>query len=139
MALMAMDNHASLHIEPEDTVVISARLIPGNERSVGHMINHLLRRGAYVLYEKNANVHVSGHGAQKDLKLMMNLVRPKFFVPMHGAYSNLAHHAELAETVGISPCAVNRHIDLAKKRCKPAHLIFVRMGDDAFNLIFIIG
>ncbi|MCZ6676211.1 MAG: ribonuclease J [Candidatus Poribacteria bacterium] len=103
MALMAMGDHASLHLEPEDTVVISARLIPGNERSVGHMINHMLRRGAHVLYEKNAHVHVSGHGAQEDLKLMMNLVRPKFFVPMHGEYSNLVHHAELAETVGISP------------------------------------
>ncbi len=103
MALMGMDNHAFLHIEPGDTVVISARLIPGNERSVRHMINHLLRRGARVFHERNANVHVSGHGAQEDLKLMMNLVRPKFFVPMHGEYSNLVQHAELAETIGIPP------------------------------------
>ena len=101
MALMAMDNHAFLKIEPGDTVVLSARIIPGNERSVGHMINHLLRRGARVFHERNAHVHVSGHGAQEDLKLMMNLVRPKFFVPMHGEYSNLVHHAELAEEIGI--------------------------------------
>jgi ribonuclease J len=67
------------------------------------MINHLLRRGARVFHERNANVHVSGHGAQEDLKLMMNLVRPKFFVPMHGEYSNLVQHAELAETIGIPP------------------------------------
>ena len=101
MALMAMDNHASLRIEPGDTVIISARIIPGNERSVGHIINHLLRRGAHVFHERNSNVHVSGHGAQEDLKLMMNLVRPEFFVPMHGEYSNLVHHADLAEAVGI--------------------------------------
>ena len=101
MALMAMNNHAFLNIEPQDTVVLSARIIPGNERSVGHMINHLLRRGARVLHERNANVHVSGHGAQEDLKLMINLVRPKFFVPMHGEYSHLVHHAELAEEIGI--------------------------------------
>ena len=101
MALMAMDNHAFLKIEPGDTVVLSARIIPGNERSVGHMINHLLRRGARVFHERNAHVHVSGHGAQEDLKLMINLVRPKFFVPMHGEYSNLVHHAELAEEIGI--------------------------------------
>jgi len=101
MALMAMNDHASLKIEPGDTVVISARLIPGNERSVGHMINHLLRRGAHVFHERNAHVHVSGHGAREDLKLMINLVRPKFFVPIHGEYSNLVHHAELAEAVGI--------------------------------------
>ena len=102
MALIAKDDHAFLHIEPGDTVMISARIIPGNELSVRHMINHLLRRGAHVLHERNANIHVSGHGAQEDLKLMMNLVRPKFFIPAHGEYSNLVQHAELAETVGIS-------------------------------------
>ena len=102
MALIAKDDHAFLHIEPGDTVMISARIIPGNELSVRHMINHLLRRGAHVLHERNANIHVSGHGAQEDLKLMMNLVRPKFFIPAHGEYSNLVQHAELAEEVGIS-------------------------------------
>ena len=102
MALIAKEDHAFLHIEPGDTVMISARIIPGNELSVRHMINHLLRRGAHVLHERNANIHVSGHGAQEDLKLMMNLVRPKFFIPAHGEYSNLVQHAELAEEVGIS-------------------------------------
>ncbi|MCH8290400.1 ribonuclease J [Candidatus Poribacteria bacterium] len=101
MSLMSMDNHAVLQIEPGDTVVLSARIIPGNERSVGHLINHLLRRGADVLHESNSNVHVSGHGAQEDLKLMINLVLPKFFVPMHGEYRHLVRHAELAESVGI--------------------------------------
>ena len=101
MSLMSMDNHAVLQIEPGDTVVLSARIIPGNERSVGHLINHLLRRGADVFHESNSNVHVSGHGAQEDLKLMINLVLPKFFVPMHGEYRHLVRHAELAESVGI--------------------------------------
>lgn len=110
MALIAKENHAFLHVEPGDTVMISARIIPGNEQSVRYMINHLLRRGAHVLHEKNANVHVSGHGAQEDLKLMLNLVRPKFFIPAHGEYSNLVQHAELAEEVGIPP----EHITVAE-------------------------
>ncbi len=101
MALMALDNHPFLKVEPNDTVVISARIIPGNEKSIGNVINHLLRRGANIFHEKNANVHVSGHGSSEDLKLMLNLLKPKFFVPIHGEYQNLVRHAELAESVGI--------------------------------------
>lgn len=101
MALMALDNHPFLKVEPNDTVVISARIIPGNEKSVGNVINHLLRRGAKIYHERNANVHVSGHGSSEDLKLMINLLQPKFFVPIHGEYQNLVCHAELAESVGI--------------------------------------
>ncbi len=101
MALMALDNHPFLKVEPNDTVVISARIIPGNEKSVGNVINHLLRRGAKIFHERNANVHVSGHGSSEDLKLMINLLQPKFFVPIHGEYQNLVRHAELAESVGI--------------------------------------
>ncbi len=101
MALIALDNHPFLNVEPNDTVVISARIIPGNERSVGHVINHLLRRGVNIFHERNANVHVSGHGSSEDLKLMLNLLRPKFFIPIHGEYQNLVRHAELAESVGI--------------------------------------
>ena len=101
MALIALDNHPFLNVEPNDTVVISARIIPGNDRSVGHVINHLLRRGVNIFHERNANVHVSGHGSSEDLKLMLNLLRPKFFIPIHGEYQNLVRHAELAESVGI--------------------------------------
>jgi ribonuclease J len=101
MALMALDNHPFLKVEPNDTVVISARMIPGNEKSIGNVVNHLLRRGANIFHEKNANVHVSGHGSSEDLKLMLNLLKPKFFVPIHGEYQNLVRHAELAESVGI--------------------------------------
>lgn len=102
MALMSLDTHPFLKVESGDTVVISARIIPGNEKSIGHVVNHLLKRGARIFHERNANVHVSGHGASEDLKLMLNLLHPKFFVPMHGEYQNLVRHAELAESVGIS-------------------------------------
>ncbi len=101
MALMSLDTHPFLKVESGDTVVISARIIPGNEKSIGHVVNHLLKRGARIFHERNANVHVSGHGASEDLKLMLNLLHPKFFVPMHGEYQNLVRHAELAESVGI--------------------------------------
>ena len=101
LALMALDNHPFLKVEPNDTVVISARIIPGNEKSIGNVVNHLLRRGAKIFHERNANVHVSGHGADEDLKLMLNLLQPKFFIPIHGEYQNLMRHAELAESVGI--------------------------------------
>lgn len=101
LALMALDNHPFLKVEPGDTVVISARIIPGNEKSIGNVVNHLLRRGAKIYHERNADVHVSGHGSSEDLKLMLNLLQPKFFMPMHGEYQNLMRHAELAESVGI--------------------------------------
>ncbi|MDE0554523.1 MAG: ribonuclease J [Candidatus Poribacteria bacterium] len=101
LALMALDDHAFLKVEPGDTVVMSARIIPGNEKSIGNVVNHLLRRGAKIYHERNANVHVSGHGASEDLKLMLNLLQPKFFMPMHGEYQNLMRHAELAESVGM--------------------------------------
>lgn len=101
LALMALDNHPFLKVEPGDTVVISARIIPGNEKAIGNVRNHLIRRGAKVYHERNADVHVSGHGSSEDLKLMLNLLQPKFFMPMHGEYQNLVRHAELAESVGI--------------------------------------
>ena len=101
MALMALDNHPFLKVEQGDTVVISARIIPGNEKAIGNIVNHLLRRGAKIYHERNSDVHVSGHGSSEDLKLMLNLLQPKFFMPMHGEYQNLVRHAELAESVGI--------------------------------------
>ena len=101
MSLMALDNHPFLKVEQGDTVVISARIIPGNEKAIGNVVNHLLRRGAKIYHERNANVHVSGHGSSEDLKLMLNLLKPKFFMPMHGEYQNLMRHAEIAESVGI--------------------------------------
>jgi len=98
MSRVAVDNHKSLSIEPGDCVAISARIIPGNEKAIYRMINHLARRGADVVYgSMNPPIHVSGHGSAEELRLVLNLVRPKYFVPIHGEYRQLAKHAQLAQ------------------------------------------
>jgi ribonuclease J len=102
LALMAAAEHKYVQVEPGDLVIISARVIPGHERTIGRVVNALLRRGAEVLYDDNAFVHVSGHASQEDLKLMLNLTRPRYFVPVHGEYRHLLGHARLAEGVGIA-------------------------------------
>jgi len=97
MSRVAVDNHKSLSIEKGDTVVLSSRIIPGNEKGIYRMINHVARRGADVIYgSMNPPVHVSGHGSAEELKLILNLVRPRYFVPVHGEYRQLAKHAALA-------------------------------------------
>jgi ribonuclease J len=97
LSRVAVDDHRHLSVEPGDTVVLSARIIPGNEKAIYRMINHLSRRGAEVWYgTMNPPVHVSGHASQEELKLMLNLVRPRFFVPIHGEYRQLARHVSLA-------------------------------------------
>jgi ribonuclease J len=103
LSRMAMGVDKSIKIKPGDTVVISARTIPGNERAIASTINDLFRLGAEVIYEQTSEVHVSGHASQEELKLMLNLVRPKFFVPVHGEYRHLVYHTRLAEMVGIRP------------------------------------
>jgi len=101
LALMAAGEHKYVQIAPGDLVIISARVIPGHERTIGRVVNALYRLGAEVLYEDNAFVHVSGHASQEDLKLMLNLARPRYFIPVHGEYRHLLGHARLAETVGL--------------------------------------
>jgi len=103
LALMAAGEHKYVRVERGDLVIISARVIPGNERTIGRVVNALYRLGAEVLYEANAFVHVSGHASQDDLKLMLALTRPRYFVPVHGEYRHLLGHARLAESVGIPP------------------------------------
>ena len=94
----AVGKHKHVVIEPEDTVAVSARLIPGNEKAIYRMIDHLCRRGANVLYgAMNPPIHVSGHASEEELKLVLNLLRPKYFVPVHGEYRQLARHITLAE------------------------------------------
>ena len=100
LALMAAAEHKSFAVEPGDLVIFSSRVIPGNERVIGRVINALLRRGAEVLWEDVAFVHVSGHASQEDLKQMLRLTRPRYFVPVHGEYRHLLQHARLAETMG---------------------------------------
>jgi ribonuclease J len=103
LALMAAAEHKYVQVEAGDLVIISARVIPGHERTIGRVVNALLRRGAEVLYDDNAFVHVSGHASQEDLKLMLNLTRPRYFIPVHGEYRHLLGHARLAERVGVAP------------------------------------
>jgi ribonuclease J len=98
---MAMSEHKKVEIVPGDTVLISATPIPGNEKFVARTIDHLFKQGANVIYEAISGVHVSGHASQEELKLMLNLIRPKFFVPVHGEYRHLIHHAQLAKQIGI--------------------------------------
>ena len=102
LSLLATGEHRAMQVQRGDLVIISARVIPGNERTIGRVINTLLRRGADVLYEDNAFVHVSGHASQEDLKLMLNLTRPRYFMPVHGEYRHLLGHARLAESVGLA-------------------------------------
>jgi len=98
---MAMSDHKKVEIIPGDTVIISATPIPGNEKMVARTIDYLYRQGAKVVYEASSGIHVSGHASQEELKLMHNLVRPKFFVPVHGEYRHLIKHAELAKELGM--------------------------------------
>ncbi len=101
LARMALGEHKQIEIVPGDTVIISARTIPGNERAVSHMIDNLYRLGAEVLTWDTADVHVSGHACEEELKLMLAVTRPRFFIPMHGTLRHLIHHARLAESVGV--------------------------------------
>jgi ribonuclease J len=99
MSRIAIDDHRFVKIGPGDTVVFSARAIPGNEKAIGRVFNHLAHRGAEVIYEGIKHVHVSGHGSEEELKLMLSLVRPKYFVPIHGEFRQLAQHAAVARRV----------------------------------------
>ncbi|NLX91255.1 MAG: ribonuclease J [Firmicutes bacterium] len=101
LARLANANHRKLEIIPGDTVVIAATPIPGNEKLVHRTIDNLFRRGAKVIYGGVSGVHVSGHGSREELKLMLNMLRPKYLIPVHGEYRHLIHHAALAETIGI--------------------------------------
>ncbi len=97
----AVDNHKHAKIEKGDTVVLSSRIIPGNEKAIYRMIDHLFRREAHVIYDDGSTppIHVSGHGSQEELKLIINLVRPRYFVPIHGEFRQLRLHADLAASM----------------------------------------
>lgn len=101
LSRIATAEHRQLEIIPGDTVIISATPIPGKERTVARVVDQLFRQGANVITEAVAGVHASGHASQEELKLMLNLIRPRFFVPVHGEYRMLIRHAQLAEEIGI--------------------------------------
>jgi len=98
---IANQDHRMVHIQPGDTVILSATPVPGNERMVNRTINNLFRQGAEVYYQAIANVHVSGHAAQEEQKLMLSLLRPRFFLPIHGEYRQLVLHAKMAFSLGM--------------------------------------
>jgi ribonuclease J len=101
LSRLALGKHKDFDIESGDAVVFSARAIPGNENRISQLINHLCRRGARIYDGSHRMVHVSGHASQEELKLMLNLIRPRFFIPIHGEYRQLYNHAQIAEETGI--------------------------------------
>ena len=103
LSRMALSDHRKVVVTPNDFIIISATPIPGNEKTVSHVVNELMKLGAEVIYEKMYEVHSSGHACQDELKLMLGLTRPKFFVPIHGEYKHMKKHAELAMSLGIAP------------------------------------
>jgi ribonuclease J len=98
---VALDDHKTIKVETGDTVILSSKFIPGNEKTIANLINHLYRRGAEVHYEKVSEIHVSGHASQDELKTMLQLTRPRYFVPIHGEYRHLVRHRRLAQEVGV--------------------------------------
>ncbi len=98
---IALDDHRRIKIQPGDTVILSAKFIPGNEKTITNLINHLYRRGAEVHYERVSEIHVSGHASQEELRTMIQLTRPRYFVPIHGEYRHLIRHIRLAQEVGL--------------------------------------
>ncbi|MGH9391550.1 MAG: ribonuclease J, partial [Vicinamibacteria bacterium] len=99
---MAMEEHREITLHEGDTVILSSKFIPGNERAIGSMINHLYRRGAEVIYESILPIHASGHAYRDELRMMLRAVRPEFFIPIHGEYRHLIRHARLAEEEGVA-------------------------------------
>ena len=102
LARMASGTHKHIKIKADDTVILSSKFIPGNEKAIGKIINNLYRQGADVIYEKISDIHVSGHAFREELKLMINLTKPEYFIPVHGEYRHLVLHARLAKDIGIS-------------------------------------
>ena len=101
LSRMASGSHKYIKIKSNDTVILSSKFIPGNEKAIANIINNLYRQGADVIYEKISDIHVSGHAFQEELKLMLNITNPRFFVPIHGEYRHLIYHSRIAEKVGI--------------------------------------
>ncbi len=120
---MAYSDHRKIEIDSGDVVVVSASPIPGNEKFISRVINELLKRGASVIYESLADVHVSGHACQEELKLILGLTKPKYFMPVHGEYRHLMMHARLAEKVGIDKdkifvSGIGKILEIGEKKAK---------------------
>ena len=144
---IATGDHSQVQLQKGDLVLMSSKFIPGNEKAIGRMINHLFKQGAEVLYEAVHDIHVSGHATRPELKQMLTLVRPRFFIPIHGEYRHLVHHAELGRESGVPAenvlIAVNGDvIQLTADSCKITDhledrriLIEGREGNDISKLV----
>lgn len=120
---MAFSEHRQINIEPGDRVIVSASAIPGNENMISKVIDELFHKGAEVIYERNTDLHVSGHASQEEQKMLLALVKPKFFIPVHGEYRMLVKHAELGKLMGVAPKNVviaenGKVIEISKKSIK---------------------
>jgi ribonuclease J len=120
---MASSSHRSIEIQKGDLIIISASPIPGNEKFIYNVINELFKRGANVIYNTTEEIHVSGHACQEELKLIHTLVRPKFFMPVHGEYRHLKQHAQLAEKIGMNPDNIfigetGQILEVSQNECK---------------------
>ncbi len=134
---IAYSDHRQIEIKPGDRIIISASAIPGNEKTVSRVVDELFRRGAEVFYDKFSDLHVSGHAYQEELKMMMALVKPKFFIPLHGEYRHLSIHTKLAQQMGISPkniviADIGQVIELTNRSIK-------RNGSVASGKVFVDG
>lgn len=139
--------HSHIKLSKDDLVLVSAKFIPGNERAIGKMINHLFQQGAEVLYEAVHGIHVSGHATRPELKEMIERVKPRFFIPIHGEYRHLVHHAKLAQESGLKPqnvlIAVNGDvIECSSNQCRVVEklkntvvLLEDRKGSPISNLV----
>lgn len=121
---MAFGEHRKVSVTPNDYVIISATPIPGNEKMVGNVVNELMKRDIEVIYEKMYEVHVSGHACQEELKLMMSLIKPKYFIPVHGEQKHLQKHAMLAQSMGIPKSniyigGIGKSIEISEKGIVP--------------------
>lgn len=128
---VALDDHKTIKVAPGDTVILSSKFIPGNEKTISNLINHLYRRGAEVHYEKVSEIHVSGHASQEELKTMLQLTRPRYFVPIHGEYRHLVRHRRLAQDVGLPEenCFILEDGDVLELTAHGAHKVEpIRVG-----------
>lgn len=123
---MAFSSHKQVEVVPGDRILIAASAIPGNEKSVYNMINELSRKGAEVIYDRNAAIHVSGHACQEEQKLMLALCKPQYFIPVHGEHRHLQMHAKLAELMGVNPkniliSEIGRPVEISEKSARLAN------------------
>ena len=119
MSRIAVDNHRFVSVDENDTVILSARIIPGNEKPIFRMLDHMFRRRALVYYDNSAGtIHVSGHASQEEQKLILQLCKPNYFIPVHGEYRHLFRHAALAHQLG---CRLRRNPASSKTASRRIH------------------